>query len=107
MLEQSILESAGYHTELAASAEEALEKARERTYDLFVVDVEMPGMDGFSFVARTQADARLRGVPSIIVSSRASDEDRRRGLEAGARGYIAKGQFAQKQLLELVWRLTA
>src|SRR6185503_3893670 len=50
MLEQSILESAGYDVELAVSAEEALEKAHQRRYSLFLVDVEMPGMDGFGFV---------------------------------------------------------
>ena len=55
MLEQSILESAGYEVELATSAEEALGKAREKRYGLFLVDVEMPGMDGFEFVSRTQS----------------------------------------------------
>ena len=50
MLEQSILESAGYEVDTATSAEEGLETARRRRYRLFLVDVEMPGMDGFSFV---------------------------------------------------------
>ena len=61
MLEQSILETAGYEVHLATSAEEALEKARTQDYDLFVVDVEMPGMDGFEFVARTRAMPALVG----------------------------------------------
>src|SRR5690606_17733409 len=49
MLEQSILETAGHRVELAASAEEGLAMARERRYSLFLVDVEMPGMNGFEF----------------------------------------------------------
>jgi two-component system chemotaxis sensor kinase CheA len=105
MLEQSILESAGYEVDLATSAEEALTKARERRYGLFVVDVEMPGMDGFEFVARTRTDAILREIPTILVTSRASREDRRRGQEVGARGYIVKGEFDQGDLLRAIREL--
>jgi two-component system chemotaxis sensor kinase CheA len=102
MLEQSILESAGYEVDLATSAEEALAKAREKRYGLFLVDVEMPGMDGFEFVSRTQADAVLRTIPAILVTSRNAVEDRRRGEQAGARAYIVKGEFDQGYLLERI-----
>jgi len=105
MLEQSILESAGYEVEVAISAEEALEKARAKQYGLFLVDVEMPGMDGFEFVSRTRADARLSNIPSILVTSRSAPEDRRRGEEVGARGYIVKGEFDQGYLLRMTREL--
>lgn len=105
MLEQSILESAGYEVETATSAEEGLEKARAKQYGLFLVDVEMPGMDGFEFVSRTQADARLSVVPSILVTSRNAIEDRRRGEQAGARAYIVKGEFDQGYLLRMTREL--
>jgi two-component system chemotaxis sensor kinase CheA len=99
MMERSILESAGYEVELATSAEEGMEKARRRRYELFLVDVEMPGMDGFTFVQKTRADPALREVPAILVTSRGGAEDRRRGLEAGASGYVVKGDFDQNALL--------
>lgn len=102
MLEQSILESAGYEVELATSGEEALEKARAKRYGLCLVDVEMPGMDGFELLRRMQGDAELREVPSILVTSRGSAEDRRRGVEVGARGYIVKSEFDQAELLERI-----
>ena len=102
MLEQSILSSAGYHVDAVSSAEEGLELARVTSYDLFVVDVEMPGMDGFAFVAQTKAEPALSAVPSIIVSSRASDADKRRGAVAGARAYMVKSEFAEEGFLELV-----
>ncbi|HEY6331233.1 MAG TPA: response regulator [Blastocatellia bacterium] len=105
MLEQSILESAGYQVDLATSGEEALAKARANQYGLFLVDVEMPGIDGFEFVSRTQSDARLSSVPSILVTSRSAAEDRRRGEEAGARGYILKGEFDQGFLLQSIREL--
>lgn len=99
MLEQSILESAGYEVDVAVSGEEALAKARERSYGLFLVDVEMPGMDGFTFIERARAEPALRAVPAILVTSRASPEDRARGAAAGAVGHIEKSEFNQAELV--------
>ncbi len=104
MLEQSILEAAGYETDVASSAEDALEKVRGRTYGLFLVDVEMPGMDGFTFVERTRADPELRRIPAILVTSRNSPEDLKRGKDAGAYGYIVKSEFDQMDLLDQIRR---
>jgi len=105
MLEQSILESAGYEVELAASAEEGLEKARNRAFGIFLVDVEMPGMSGFEFVAQTRADIDLRAVPAILVTSLNKPEDLERGRRVGASDYIVKGEFDQKRLLASIGRL--
>jgi len=105
MLQQSILESAGYEVELAVSAEDALEKARRRRFGLFLVDVEMPGMDGFEFVRTTRADPELSAAPAILVTSRGAPEDRQRGLEAGASAYVVKSEFDQQRLLATIERL--
>jgi two-component system, chemotaxis family, sensor kinase CheA len=105
MLERSILESAGYEVDLAASGEEGLEKARSRRYGLFLTDIDMPGIDGFTFVAETRADPELAGVPAILVSSRSSAEDRRRGADVGASAYVVKGEFDQEELLGHIRRL--
>jgi two-component system chemotaxis sensor kinase CheA len=102
MLEQSILESAGYDVSLACSGEEGLEKARKSAYALFLVDVEMPGMDGFAFIEQVRADPLLRGIPSILVTSRAAPEDRERGRKVGAQAYIVKSEFDQGALLERI-----
>lgn len=107
MLEQSILEAAGYQADVASSAEEALDKARSRAYGLFLVDVEMPGMDGFTFVERTRAEAELRGIPAILVTSRNSPEDLKRGRDAGAYGYIVKSEFDQVELLDQIRKAMA
>jgi two-component system chemotaxis sensor kinase CheA len=102
MLEQSILESAGFDVEAAASAEEALEMAGRNRYSLFLVDVEMPGMDGFTFVERTRADPALQNVPAILVTSREAPSDRRRGEQTGASAYIVKSEFDQAELLRII-----
>jgi two-component system chemotaxis sensor kinase CheA len=105
MLEQSILETAGYEVDIAVSGEEALDKARRQPYRIFIVDVEMPGMDGFAFVERARADPALREVPAILVTSRSAPEDFRRGKEVGACAYITKNEFDQVHLLETIRRL--
>jgi len=106
MLEQSILESANYDVDLACSAEEGLAKAKKNPYMLFLVDVEMPGMDGFGFIERTRADTVLREIPAVLVSSRSGPEDVRRGFDAGASAFVSKGEFDQGRLLEHIRELT-
>jgi two-component system chemotaxis sensor kinase CheA len=105
MLEQSIFEMEGYTVDLASSAEEALKMAGQRQYGLFLVDVEMQGMDGVSFVEKTRQMPGLRDTPAILVTSRGSADDRARGLAAGAREYIVKSEFDQRHLLNRVREL--
>jgi two-component system, chemotaxis family, sensor kinase CheA len=107
MLEQSILESAGYEVDVALSAEEALETAHRKRYALFLVDVEMPGMDGFAFVEQIRSDPTLCEIPAILVTSRAAPDDLERGRAAGAQGYIVKSEFDQAKMLALIKRLMA
>jgi two-component system chemotaxis sensor kinase CheA len=99
MLERTILETAGYEVDVATSGEEGLAKAEARRYSVFIVDVEMPGIDGFEFVRRTRADPKLRDTPAILVTSLGSPEHKRRGVEVGARGYIVKSEFDELALL--------
>jgi two-component system chemotaxis sensor kinase CheA len=65
----------------------------------------MPGMDGFTFVEQTRADAVLRLIPAILVTSRNAPEDRQRGKDAGASAYIVKSEFDQTIFLESVRNL--
>lgn len=105
MLEQSILETAGYQVDLATSGEEALEKAQRRCYAVFVVDVEMPGMNGFELLERFRADPVLHRVPAVMVTSRTAAEDRQRAEQAGARAYIVKSEFDEGHLLRTIREL--
>jgi len=105
MLEQSILESAGYEVDLATSGEQGLEMAQRNRYGLFLVDVEMPGMDGFALVERLRADPVLRDVPCVLVTSRDAAQDRERGMALGASGYVVKSEFDQAEFLGRVAKL--
>ncbi len=107
MLEKSILEAAGYEVELAASGEEGLEKAQRGGHAMAIVDVEMPGMSGLDLTRQLRATAALQALPILMVSSLATEEDKRRGREAGVSDYIVKGEFQQHGFLETVARLSA
>ena len=89
------------------TSKEGLEKAARRRYALFLVDVEMPGMDGFTFVATTQKDPTLRDIPAVLVTSRNATEDRARGTAVGAKAYIVKSEFDQNELLDRIGKLVA
>lgn len=104
-LQRSILERAGFQVRLAIDGLQALAKLAEEPADLVLTDVEMPNMDGFALTAAIRAAPSLSNIPILILSSRSSDEDRKRGLDAGADGYIRKSGFDESGLLAAVNRL--
>jgi two-component system chemotaxis sensor kinase CheA len=105
-LQRSILEAAGYRVELATDGAEAWDRIRrDDSIDLVVTDVDMPRMDGFALVEAIRADPERAALPVVIVTARATEADRRRGLHAGADAYLEKSRFDQRALLEAVERL--
>lgn len=104
-LERSILMNVGYDVTVAVDGRQAWDILQNRAFDLVVSDVEMPNMNGFELTEKIKSSERLRGIPVIIVTSLASETDRRRGIEVGADAYIVKGQFETKALLDVVKQL--
>ena len=90
---------AGYRFHFAADGEEALEKARQLVPDLIITDVMMPRMDGFELCRRVRADELICHVPVIMVTARATHEDRLQGLQAGADAYLEKPFHADELTL--------
>lgn len=101
-LEKSILEFAGYDVLTAGDGEEAWRLLADQAVDLIVTDVEMPRMDGFALTEAVRASPRLRELPVILVTARASEEDKARGAQAGANAYLVKSAFDQASLLQAV-----
>ena len=105
-LQRSILEAAGYRVETARDGREALERlGRDETIELVLTDVDMPEMNGLELTAAIRVHPTYSALPVIVVTSRGEDEDRRRGIEAGADAYMVKRGFDQQALLETVERL--
>lgn len=103
-LERSILEGAGYDVIVAADGAEALELLREHPVDVVVSDVDMPRMSGIDLCRAIRSSIGLSDVPVVLVTSLASADDRRRGLQAGASAYLVKSAFDQAALLDAVAR---
>lgn len=102
---KNILEPAGYKVVLAVDGQEALSALRMQPVDLVVSDVEMPRMDGFELTGAIRKNPASANLPVVLVTALASDQDRAKGLEAGANHYIVKTDFDQGHLLAAVQRL--
>ncbi len=101
-MEKNILETHGYDVAIAIDGDQAMEKLKGNVFDLIVTDIEMPGLDGFELTEQLRQMKQHRDVPVVIVSSRSSDEDKRRGIKVGAQAYIVKSSFDQGTLLQTV-----
>ena len=101
-MERKLLTSRGYEVEVAVDGVDGWNALRAHDYDLVISDVDMPRMDGIEMIGLVKKDARLRSLPVMIVSYKDREEDRRRGLEAGADYYLTKSSFHDESLLQAV-----
>jgi len=105
-LQRSILEAAGYTVATARDGRDALVTLdRDPEIALVVSDLEMPVLDGLGLTRAIRDDPARSSLPVVIVTSRGTDDDRRRGIEAGADAYMVKRSFDQQVLLDTVQRL--
>jgi two-component system chemotaxis sensor kinase CheA len=105
-LQRGILEAAGYRVVTARDGRDALEVlGRDDEIALVITDIEMPEMDGFALTQAIRADTVRSSLPIVVVTSLGSEEDRRRGIDAGADAYMVKRSFDQQAMLETVERL--
>jgi chemosensory pili system protein ChpA (sensor histidine kinase/response regulator) len=96
-----VLENHNYEVITAKDGVDALEQLQERIPDLLLVDVEMPRMDGFQLAQNVRADARLRSIPIMMITSRSGQKHQDRAREAGANSYLTK-PYKESDLLAKV-----
>ncbi len=104
-LMRSILEAAGFDVDVAVDGLDAWEKLRRGKFDLLITDIEMPRMDGFELISALRKDEGLKHIPAVVVTTRDSEDDKRRGISVGADAYIVKSSFDQKDLMKWINRL--
>jgi two-component system chemotaxis sensor kinase CheA len=95
-----ILESAGYDVTAAVDGEDGFNKLRVGSFHAVVSDVQMPNLDGLELTAKIRQFQEYKDLPVILVTTLASQEDKRQGQQAGANAYITKGDFDQGVLLD-------
>jgi DNA-binding response OmpR family regulator len=91
----------GWTVEAAGDGRAALERVRSRPYDLLVLDLQLPGMDGLALCAEVRRDDRVKDVPVVMLTARGDEADRIVGLEMGADDYVVK-PFSPKELVARV-----
>ncbi len=101
-VERKLLEASGYLVETAVDGVDGLNMLRGNPFDLLITDVDMPRMNGLDLVRTVRQDPGLREIPVMMVSYKDRDEDRMRGMEAGADYYLTKGSFHDESLREAV-----
>jgi len=105
MLIKSILEGAGYSVKTAVDGSEAYTTLKTGEFDLVVSDIEMPKSDGFELTKKIRSDKKYAEIPVILVTGLETQEDREKGIDAGANAYIVKSSFDQSNLLEVIKRM--
>jgi two-component system, chemotaxis family, sensor kinase CheA len=103
--EQRLLEKAGYEVVTAVDGLDGYHQLKTRDFDAVISDVEMPNLDGLSLTAKIRQHQEYKDLPIILVTTLNTDEDKKRGAEAGASAYVIKGKFNQGVLLETLERL--
>ena len=101
-LERKLLAHRGFEVEVAVDGMDGWNAVRSGGFDLVVTDIDMPRMDGIELVTLIRRDGNLRNLPVMIVSYKDREEDRRRGLDAGADYYLTKSSFHDETLLNAV-----
>jgi len=89
MYHRNILEDAGYHVSEAINGVEALEKALQEAFDLYIVDINMPKLDGFGLLRQLRSED-IAHAPAIMVSTESGNNDQAAAVRAGANGYLTK-----------------
>lgn len=96
------LSRAGFEVVEAIDGEEAMERLKEDGISLVLLDLLLPGLDGFGFLNRIKKDPALHTIPVIILSNLGQNEDVKKGLELGAAAYLIKAHFTPDQILKKV-----
>ncbi|MGE5660410.1 MAG: response regulator [Actinomycetota bacterium] len=101
-MERKLLQNKGYRVDVAVNGMEGWYAISSSDYDLVISDVDMPRMNGIELIAKIKSNPKLSSIPVIIVSYKDREEDRLRGLEAGADYYLTKTSFHDNTLLKAV-----
>lgn len=104
-LQRKLLNGSGYVVDVAVDGMDGWNAVRTGRYDLVITDIDMPRLDGIELVTLMRRDPRFQSLPIMIVSYKEREEDRQRGLEAGADYYLTKGSFHDDTLLGAVAEL--
>lgn len=101
-----VLKKAGYDVTLANDGQQGLDALAQNRPDAIITDINMPVMDGLTFIRNIRADSHYMGIPILVLTTEASTELKQKGRDAGATGWIVK-PFNPEKLLAVLQKVTA
>lgn len=102
---QQKLTKEGFNTIAAVDGEEGLRMAKEKTPQLILLDLILPGVDGFEVLHKMKSDDTLRAIPVIVLSNLGQKEDMERAMSAGADDFMVKAHFTPTEIVSKVREL--
>lgn len=102
MMYKTKLEAENYEIVIVANGSEAVIAAKENAVDLILLDVIIPGLDGFSVLTELKKDAKTKKIPVIMLTNLGTDEDRKKGESLGAVDYLVKSNLTPEQVNQTI-----
>lgn len=99
---QKKFEMEGYKITVADNGEKGLAEAKKKRYDIILLDILLPKLDGFAVLERLKADPETKPVPVILLTNLGQKDDVEKGLQAGAVDYLIKAHFKPSEVVEKV-----
>jgi len=96
------LNNSGFSVEVAIDGKEALKKIKEKKYKIILLDLVLPGMDGFEILGEIKKDNETKNIPVIILSNLGQEEEVERGLKLGAEDYLIKAHFTPDEIVNKI-----
>jgi len=104
LIAQKLLKE-NYEISEAVDGEEGIKKIREEKPDLILLDLILPGIDGFEVLSRMKSGEEISSIPVIILSNLGQKEDVERGLNLGAKDYLIKAHFTPGEIIEKIKKI--
>lgn len=99
------LKEAGFSVEIAADGESGLRKLRERHFDLMILDIVLPHIDGWKILKEIESDEKLKNLPIVIFSNLGQKEEVEKGLKLGAVKYFIKAHYTPSEMVEEIKKI--
>ena len=103
-LETILLTAKGYRVSGALTGNDALKKISDETFDLILLDIMLPDIDGFEICCRVKQDPRTSGIPVVMLTAKKNPDDQTRGVACGASAYLTK-PFKSAMIIEVIEKL--
>lgn len=99
------IKEAGFSVEVAKDGKEGLRKIKEGAPDLVLLDIVLPGIDGWEFLEKVKKNKDIKGLKVVVLSNLGQKEEVKKGIKLGAKGYLVKAENTPSQVVEEIKKI--